>query len=67
MKIHLTGPTVRNDGSYVDAGVDLDVGDEPNEISLARATQLLDGYGRAEDALLLTQTAGSDPVDDEQA
>ena len=48
MKIILTGPNVRNDGSYVDAGIELDVGDKADQISADRAKQLTDGHGRAE-------------------
>jgi len=41
-KIHLLGPTVRNNRRYVDAGAAIDVGDKPGEISAARAQKLVD-------------------------
>jgi hypothetical protein len=41
-KITLHGPTVRNDGSYADAGVTLTIGDKPEEISSDRAKGLVD-------------------------
>lgn len=48
MKIILTGPNTRNDGSYVDAGAEVEVGDQPDQINADRAKALADGYGLAE-------------------
>lgn len=48
MKIILTGPNTRNDGSFVDAGTSLDIGDKPEHISADRAKELVDGHGRAD-------------------
>lgn len=45
-KITLYGSSVRNDGSYVDAGATLTIGDKPDEISADRAKELTDS-GRA--------------------
>jgi hypothetical protein len=40
-KIHLTGPSVRNNGDYVDAGTDVDVGEAPDQIVADRAAELV--------------------------
>lgn len=42
-KITLYGSSVRNDGSYVDAGTTLTIGDKADEISADRAKELTDG------------------------
>ena len=52
MKILLTGPSVRNNGGYVDAGEELEVGDAPEQISADRSQTMLQGFGRAEEAPL---------------
>jgi hypothetical protein len=41
IKIHLTGPSVRNDGSYVDAGADIEVGEAADQIHPMRAAELV--------------------------
>lgn len=41
-KITLHGPTVRNDGGYVDAGATLTIGEKGDEISSERASHLVD-------------------------
>lgn len=71
-KITLHGPTVRNDGSYVDAGETLIIGDDAREISSDRAADLVDrgvAFGAAEAARIEKASAivGSDPVDEEPA
>lgn len=49
-RIHLHGPTIRNDRSWVDAGATLTVGDKPGEISADRAQALVDGGTAIEEA-----------------
>jgi hypothetical protein len=41
-KITLHGATTRNDGTYADAGVDLVVGDKPDQITADRAKEHVD-------------------------
>lgn len=71
-KITLHGPTVRNDGSYADAGETLTIGAEPSEISSDRAAELVEGgiaFGAAEAARIerASNAIGADPVDEEPA
>lgn len=42
MRIQLYGPSVRNNGEYVDAGATIDVGTEAEQIDADRAQELLD-------------------------
>ena len=41
-KITLYGPTVRNDGGYVDSGTTLTIGDKDDEINAESAKELVD-------------------------
>ncbi|UAK24351.1 hypothetical protein [Sphingomonas nostoxanthinifaciens] len=41
-KLTLYSPSVRNDGSYVDAGATLEVGDAADQIDAARAQEFAD-------------------------
>lgn len=41
-KIHLHGPTARNDLAFVDAGITIDVGNGKTQISEDRAKDLVD-------------------------
>ena len=56
MKIILTGPNTRNNGSFVDAGVEIEAGDAPEQISADRARALADGQGRADEMPLELDT-----------
>ena len=52
MKILLTAANTRNNGDYVDAGTEVEIGDDADQITLERANELLNGHGRADDAPL---------------
>lgn len=41
-KIQLNGPSVRNNGHYVDAGATVTVGSDPEQIESSRAKALVD-------------------------
>lgn len=71
-KITLHGPAVRNDGSYVDAGETLTIGDGADEINSDRAADLVErgvAFGAAEAARIekASVAIGNDPIDDEAA
>lgn len=56
MKIILTGPSTRNNGHFVDAGNEVEVGGEPKMISSDRADALVDSKAGADEAELVLDT-----------
>ncbi|NLS25711.1 hypothetical protein S2M10_06810 [Sphingomonas sp. S2M10] len=42
--IHLHGPATANDGSFIDAGTDVTIGDKPKQIAADRASELVKAH-----------------------